>query len=154
MTDFSRKQSPEKPIDVLLVEDNPGDVRLTREAFETTDTETTLHHVTDGDAALDYLSVGDTADSGSAPDLVLLDLDLPGTDGYEILEAIREDARLQYLPVIVLTSSDADEDVSRCYRANANAYVTKPTDCDEFTRMVEAFDQFWFQQVRLPPSSS
>ncbi|MXV63898.1 response regulator [Natronorubrum sp. JWXQ-INN-674] len=139
----------DEPVDIHLIEDNPGDVRLTRAAFDDASVSHTFHVSTDGDDALEYLLEDD-----GYPDLVLLDLDLPGSDGHEILERISADPQLRRLPVIVLTSSDASDDVSKCYDANANAYLTKPTDPDEFATLVEIVERFWFEQVQLPSISS
>lgn len=140
---------PANPIDILLVEDNPGDVRLIQEAFKTTDRETTLHAITDGDDAMEFLTQQTTEDS--LPDLVLLDLNLPGKSGCEILRTIRDEPQLQHLPVIMLTSSRANEDVTRCYETGANAYLTKPDDMAAFSSLVETVERFWFERARLPP---
>ena len=137
--------------DILLVEDNPGDVRLTKEAFEDGCIANTLHVVTDGDEALDFLyQRGDHADD-PRPDVVLLDLNLPRTNGDEVLAQIRNDDDFPHLPVIVLTSSRAEEDVARSYELDANAYLTKPVDPDEFIQAVRRFKAFWLDVVRLPP---
>ncbi|SFR91880.1 Response regulator receiver domain-containing protein [Halomicrobium zhouii] len=139
------------PIDVLLVEDNLGDVRLTREAFSETPGETAIAVVQHGDDALERLTRAARTDDHDLPDIVLLDLNLPGRDGHEILEAIRADARLRRLPVVVLTSSEAPEDVERSYDADANAYLTKPTDPANFVELAEAVEEFWFDHAHLPP---
>lgn len=144
----------EEPREVLLVEDNPGDARLMREAFETVEAETTLHTVTTADDALDFLRRRVDDDSLPLPDLVLLDLKLPGKDGSEVLETVRGDPQLRLLPVIVLTSSEDSEDIERCYDAQANAYLTKPVDTGEFDSLVNSVERFWFGQVRLPPVSA
>jgi len=154
MSNHARQRSPSEPIDVLLVEDNPGDVRLTREAFETTDTETALHVVRDGDAAVERLTRRDGDDPGASPDLALIDLDLPGRDGCEVLEAIRDDPELGRLPVIMFTGSEERDDIAQCYDADANAYLSKPTGADEFTALVAVLEQFWFRQAHLPPVST
>lgn len=137
-------------IDILLIEDNPGDIRLTQEAFKTTDQEVELQTITRGDNAVDFLQ---QSTENSLPDLVLLDLNLPGRDGCEVLEAIRDNSRLRPLPVIMLTNSEADEDIVRCYDASANAYLTKPTSPDGFIFLVETLKQFWCEKVQLPPIS-
>ena len=137
--------------DILLVEDNPGDVRLTKEAFKNGCIANTLHVVTDGDEALDFLyQRGDHADD-PRPDVVLLDLNLPRTNGDEVLEQIRNDDDFPRLPVIILTSSRAEEDIARSYELDANAYLTKPVDPDEFIQAVKRFKAFWLDVVRLPP---
>ena len=134
-------------IDILLVEDNPGDVRLTQEAFKVTEQKVTLQTVFNGDTAVEFLRESTEA----LPDLVLLDLNLPGRDGCEVLEVIRDDPRLKSLPVLIFTSSETDEDITRCYKARANAYLTKPTSPDEFISLVSTLEQFWFEQAQLPP---
>ncbi|MXV64305.1 response regulator [Natronorubrum sp. JWXQ-INN-674] len=145
----------EEPIEILLVEDNPGDVRLTEEAFKELPSETTIHVATDGDEALEFLS-GKRSDDASAslPDLVLLDLNLPRMGGLEFLDTIQDDPKLTRMPVLVLTSSNAIEDVLESYELAANAYLTKPTDPDEYASMVEAVADFWFQRAALPPMPS
>lgn len=140
----------EERIDVLLVEDNPGDVRLTREAVDDLATETAIHVATDGDEALETLSERRASDERSMPDLVFLDLNLPRMGGLEFLEAIEDDPELAPIPVLVLTSSAAAEDVLESYELAANAYLTKPTDLDEYAEMVEAIADFWFQRAALP----
>ncbi|WP_306060542.1 response regulator [Natronococcus wangiae] len=135
------------PVDILLVEDNPGDVRLIQEAFKETEIEQTHQVFTNGEDALDFLLESNEC---SPPDLVFLDLNLPGKDGCEILETIRDDSQLERLPVIILTSSEDSDDVERCYRANANAYLTKPTDLDELVSVVKSVEQFWAEHVQLP----
>lgn len=144
----------EEPIEILLVEDNPGDVRLIQEAFKELSTDVTLCAVTDGDEALEVLSNRRADESASIPDLVLLDLNLPRMGGLEFLEAIQETPAFARLPVLVLTSSNACEDVLESYELAANAYLTKPTDPDEFTSMVETVAEFWFKRAALPPMPS
>ncbi|WP_226040593.1 response regulator [Natrinema sp. DC36] len=140
-----------EPAQILLVEDNPGDVRLTKEAFKRGRIENDLHVVSDGIEALAFLSQqGEYADV-PRPDLILLDLNLPGKDGEEVLEELKDDPALRSIPVIVLTSSRAEEDVVKSYELHANAYLTKPVDPDEFIETVRAFEKFWFSVVRLPP---
>ncbi|ELZ10486.1 response regulator receiver protein [Natrinema thermotolerans DSM 11552] len=149
MTETAHTQ-PE-PARILLVEDNPGDVRLTKEAFKQGRIENDLYVVSDGTEALEFLSKhGEYADA-PRPDLILLDLNLPGKDGEDVLEDLKADPKLQSIPVIVLTSSRAEEDIARSYELHANAYLTKPVDPDEFIETVRAFEKFWFSVVRLPP---
>jgi len=136
---------------LLLVEDNPGDVRLTREAFEEGRIQNELHVVPDGAEALDFLHQRGEYSDAPRPDLVLLDLNLPRTDGETVLEELKADPELRSIPVIVLTSSRTEEDVARSYDLHANAYLTKPVDPDEFIETVRAFEKFWFSVVRLPP---
>ncbi|MEU5097988.1 response regulator [Streptomyces sp. NPDC020996] len=140
------------PIDVLLVEDDPGDELMTREAFEDNKIGNTLHVVRDGEEALDFLHRrGEHADAPT-PDLILLDLNLPKYDGRQVLEHIKSDPDLSHIPVVVLTTSAAEEDILRSYKLHANAYVTKPVDLDQFIAAVRQIDDFFVQVVRLPRS--
>jgi CheY-like chemotaxis protein len=139
-----------KVIDVLLVEDDPGDVLMTREAFADNKVRNRLSVVSDGVAALDFLrKAGEHADAPT-PDLILLDLNLPRMDGREVLEAVKSDVALRQIPVVVLTTSEAEEDVVRSYSLHANAYVTKPVDFDRFIEVVRQIDEFFVEVVRLP----
>ncbi|TYL38443.1 response regulator [Natronococcus pandeyae] len=140
--------------DVVLVEDNPGDVRLVQEAFNESAGDHTLHVATTANDALELLNEQARDPDRSPPDLVLLDLNLPGKNGYDVLETIREDPMLRRLPVIVLTSSKASDDIRRCYRAQANAYLTKPIETSKLVSMVHAIEQFWFEHASLPPEPS
>jgi two-component system, chemotaxis family, response regulator Rcp1 len=148
MTDGARTL---RPIEILMVEDNPGDVRLTREALKGGKIWNALTVVTDGVAALDYLQHRAPYEAAERPDLVLLDLNLPKKDGREVLAAMKADASLKTIPVVILTTSQAEEDVVRAYNLNANCYVTKPVDFEQFTRIVQAIEQFWLTIVTLPP---
>jgi CheY-like chemotaxis protein len=139
------------PADILLVEDNPGDVRLTKEAFEKGHIANNLHVVTDGMEALDFLYRRRDYADAPRPDIVLLDLNLPRKNGDEVLEEIRADSSLASIPIIILTSSEAQEDVIRSYELHANAYLTKPVDPAEFIDAVQFFQEFWLSVVRLPP---
>ena len=136
-------------INVLLVEDDPGDVLMTREAFDDY-----LHNrldvVTDGAAALTYLRKEEPYADAPRPDLILLDLNLPRRDGREVLQEIKDDLDLRHIPVIVLTTSQAEEDVLRSYQLHANAYVTKPVDFDRFIEVVRQIDEFFVTVVKLP----
>ena len=137
-------------IDVLLVEDDPGDVLLIREAFEDNKVHNRLHVVPDGVEALTFLrQEGEHADA-PRPDLVLLDLNLPRKDGREVLAEVKGDESLQHIPVVVLTTSKAEEDVLRSYKLHANAYVTKPVDFDRFIDVVRRIDEFFVTVVKLP----
>lgn len=138
------------PIEILLVEDNPGDVRLTREALTEAKVRNHLSVATTGREALDHLGLDEDSSEGERPDLVLLDLNLPDMSGHEVLTRIKEDPDLQEIPVVILTSSEAEEDVARSYRGHANAYVTKPVNLDGLARIVRSIDGFWFSVVRLP----
>ena len=141
---------PGEPIDVLLVEDDPGDELMTREAFEDNKIGNTLHVVRDGEEALDFLYRRGAHEGAPRPDLVLLDLNLPKYDGRQVLEKIKSDPDLTDIPVVVLTTSAAEEDILRSYKLHANAYVTKPVDLDQFIRAVRQIDEFFVQVVRLP----
>ena len=141
-----------RAIAILMVEDNPGDVRLTREALKGGKVWNQLHVVEDGVAALDFLNQRAPYQQALRPDLVLLDLNLPKKDGREVLAAIKSDPSLKMIPVVILTTSQAEEDVLRAYNLNANCYVTKPVDFDQFTRIVQTIEQFWLTVVTLPPN--
>lgn len=138
------------PIEILLVEDDPGDVALTREAFDHHKVGNTLTVVADGVEALAYLRQEEPFADAARPDLILLDLNLPRMDGREVLSALKTDADLATIPVVVLTTSEAEEDVLRSYRLHANAYVTKPVDFNQFIRVVQQIDEFFVTVVRLP----
>jgi CheY-like chemotaxis protein len=139
-----------RPIEVLLVEDDPGDVVLTKEAFEDNKVSNKLSIVSDGEEAMRFLRrEGDYTDA-PRPDLVLLDLNLPRMDGRQVLEEIKADEALRTIPVVVLTTSEAEEDIIRSYRLHANAYVTKPVDFDRFIDVVRQIDEFFVEVVRLP----
>ena len=138
------------PIEILLVEDNPGDVRLTREALKDAKVANNLNVVNDGEQALDYLNRRGRFADATRPDLVLLDLNLPKVDGREVLASIKADSDLKRIPVVVLTTSSAEEDILRSYDLHANCYVTKPVEFDSFLKIVESIDDFWLSIVRLP----
>jgi CheY-like chemotaxis protein len=143
-------QSAGRPVEILLVEDNPGDVRLTREALREGKVRSRLSVATDGVEAIAFLRrQGEFADA-TRPDLILLDLNLPRKDGREVLAEIKADPVLKYIPVVVLTSSKAEEDVLRAYDLHANCYVTKPVYFDQFIRVVKSIEDFWFTIVQLP----
>jgi two-component system, chemotaxis family, response regulator Rcp1 len=141
-----------RPIQILMVEDNPGDVRLTREALKGAKVWNEVQVVEDGVAALDYLQRRAPYEAASRPDLILLDLNLPRLDGREVLSRIKDDPSLMLIPVVVLTTSQAEEDVLRAYHLRANCYVTKPVDLHQFNRIVLAIEQFWLTVVTLPPA--
>ncbi|HEY8974566.1 MAG TPA: response regulator [Burkholderiaceae bacterium] len=140
-----------RTIDILMVEDDPGDVRLTREALKGSKLLHSLNVVEDGVAALDYLRRNAPYQDAVRPDLVLLDLNLPRKDGREVLAAMKQDDALRAIPVVILTTSQAEEDVLRAYNLNANCYVTKPVDFDQFMRIVRTIEEFWLNVVTLPP---
>jgi len=138
-------------IEILLVEDDPGDVLMTQEAFQDHKVRNRLTVVSDGAEALSYLRREGAYADAVRPDLILLDLNLPRRDGREVLAEIKKDAILGQIPVVVLTTSAADEDILRSYQLHANAYVTKPVDFDRFLDVVRKIDQFFVSVVKLPP---
>jgi CheY-like chemotaxis protein len=144
-------QSVSRPVEVLLVEDNPGDVRLTREALKEGKIRNNLHVARDGVEALAFLRRQGEHAGAPRPDLILLDLNLPRKDGREVLTEIKEDASLRQIPVVVLTSSQAEEDIVRAYDLHANCYISKPVDLDQFINVVRSIEDFWFTVVKLPP---
>ena len=139
-----------RPIHVLLVEDSPGDVRLTREAMRQAKVHNELHVARDGEDAMAFLRREAGHGDAPTPDLVLLDLNLPRKDGREVLAEVKEDADLRTIPVVVLTTSEAEEDIARSYDLHANAYVSKPVDFDRFIEVVRQIDDFFVSVVRLP----
>jgi CheY-like chemotaxis protein len=139
-----------QPIEVLLVEDDPGDVVLIQEAFEHNKVRNSLHVAGDGVEAMAYLRREGTHGEAARPDLILLDLNLPRKDGREVLSEIKADERLRTIPVVVLTTSEAEEDVLRSYDLHANAYVPKPVDFGRFIEVVRRIDEFFVSVVRLP----
>ena len=142
------------PIRILLVEDNPGDVRLTREALKDGKVENPLDTVKDGVEALAYLrQEGQYADR-LLPGLILLDLNLPRMDGREVLAAIKSDPKLMNIPVVVLTTSEAEQDIVRSYHLHANCFITKPVNFEQFSSVVKAIDNFWLSVVTLPPGGA
>lgn len=137
-------------IDILLVEDNPGDVRLTEEALREGKIKNRLFVVSDGVEALSYLRREGEYANSVMPDLILLDLNLPRMDGRQVLQNIKEDESLKSIPVVVLTTSDAEDDVLRSYNLHANCYITKPVDLDQFLTIVRSIENFWLSVVKLP----
>jgi CheY-like chemotaxis protein len=141
-----------EPIDILLVEDNPGDARLAMEALKDAKVSNTLHWVKDGVEAIQFLRCeGDHADA-PRPDVILLDLNLPKKDGREVLRDIKADPDLKRIPVVVLTVSSAEEDVLKSYDLHANCFISKPLDLDRFIEVVRSIEDFWLAIVRLPPN--
>ena len=138
------------PIEILLVEDNAADVRLTREALKDAKVRNQLHVAADGVEAMAFLRREGRHAGAPRPDLVLLDLNLPKKDGREVLEEIKQDPGLQNIPVVILTTSQAEEDVLRSYQLRANAFVTKPVDLERFLEVVRSIESFWLEIVRLP----
>ncbi|TLH57793.1 response regulator [Mycolicibacterium aubagnense] len=144
------ESSAGRVVDILLVEDDPGDELITREAFADNKIKNTLHVARDGQDGLDFLYRRGIHANAPTPDLILLDLNLPRYDGRQLLEVIKSDADLCHIPVVVLTTSAAEEDILRSYKLHANAYVTKPVDLDQFMKAVREIDEFFVQVVRLP----
>lgn len=139
-----------QPIEILLVEDNPGDVRLTKEAFKERKIRNNLHVVWDGKEALDFLKKRNGYGSAVRPDIILLDLNLPKLDGREVLMKIKNDHSLRRIPVVILTTSDNEKDVFDSYNRHANCYITKPVELEQFEDVVTTIERFWFSTARLP----
>jgi chemotaxis family two-component system response regulator Rcp1 len=138
-------------VEILLVEDNPGDVRLAKEALRDAKVRNNLHVVEDGVEALAYLRREGKYADAPHPDLILLDLNLPKKDGREVLAEVKADENLKRVPVVILTMSEAEEDILRTYDLHANCYITKPVDLDQFIKVVKSIEDFWFSIVKLPP---
>jgi chemotaxis family two-component system response regulator Rcp1 len=138
------------PVEVLLVEDSPGDVRLTREAFKDAKVHVNLHVASDGAEAMDFLNREGKHSAVPRPDLIFLDLNLPKKDGREVLEEIKQSPVLKSIPVVILTTSASDEDILRSYRLHANCYITKSMALDGFLEVVKSIDTFWLSVVKLP----
>lgn len=138
------------PINILMVEDNPGDARLTREALKDSKLANNLFHAKDGVEAMAFLRREGEHASMPQPDIVLLDLNLPRMDGREVLAEMKEDASLKHIPVVVLTTSEAESDILRSYELHANCYITKPVDLDKFIQIVHGIEDFWLTVVKLP----
>ena len=141
-----------RPVEILLVEDNPGDERLTREALKEGKVYSNLHWVKDGVEAMEFLRRQGRYHDVPRPDIILLDLNLPKKDGREVLQDIKNDNELKRIPVVVLTTSKAEEDVLRTYNLHANCYVTKPVDLEKFIVVVKSIDVFWLTVATLPPN--
>ena len=140
-----------EPIEILLIEDNPGDARLAVEALKDSKVSNNLYHVRDGVEAMQFLHGQGEYNDAPHPDLILLDLNLPRKDGREVLAEIKEDPRLRLIPVVVMTSSEAERDLVRTYDLHANAYIIKPMDLNGFADVVQGVRDFWLSIVRLPP---
>ncbi len=143
-----------RPVNVLLVEDNPADVDLTRISFAEAKLKCHLHTVNDGVEAMAFLKKLDEWADAPTPDLILLDLNMPRKDGREVLAEIKENPELRRIPVIVLTSSDAEQDIVKSYDLHTNAYIQKPVDFEDLKNVVRALEDFWFTIVRLPPKET
>lgn len=144
--------SPPNRFEVLLVEDNPGDVYLTQEAFREGHLALRLAVVEDGEQALQYLRREMPFEDATRPDLVLMDLNLPKKDGRELLAELKQDPDLRHIPVIILTTSQSHQDIWRAYKLHANCYLTKPIEVDDFLRKIRSVEDFWLTIARLPSS--
>ena len=147
-------QKAGRPIEILLVEDNPGDVRLTREALKEGKVLNELRVVEDGEQALAFLHREGKHAQAVRPDLILLDLNRPNKDGREVLAVVKEDPTLRRIPVVILTVSKAEEDIIKTYDLHANCYITKPVDLEQFIQVVRSIEDFWLCVVRLPPNGA
>ncbi|HEY9698311.1 MAG TPA: response regulator [Trichocoleus sp.] len=139
-----------QPIEILLIEDSPSDANLTIREFRRAEIANHLHWVEDGETAIDYLKQQGNYQDAARPDLILLDLNLPGLDGREVLAEIKADAVLKRIPVIVLTTSASEEDILRSYNLSANCYITKPIDIQQFIQVIQLINDFWMKAVKLP----
>jgi len=142
-----------KPIHILLVDDDEADVLLTRRALQRDKLLLEVHEVQNGEDCMAFLRKQPPYEDAPRPDIVLLDLNMPRMGGLEVLEAVRADPELRFLPIVILTTSSSDEDIVRSYNLNANCYITKPVNLSEFKRVIESIEHFWFTVVRLPTSA-
>ena len=143
-------QEKDKPMQVLLVEDSPGDVRLTMEAFKQTNPSIRLHVANDGVEAMAFLRQEQGKEDAPRPDLILLDLNMPKMDGRQVLARIKEDENLKTIPTVILTTSESEGDISRSYQLNANCYLNKPVQLDAFENLVKSINEFWLTMAKLP----
>lgn len=143
-----------REVDILLVDDNLGDVLLTKEALKGAQVRSTVSVANDGVEAMQFLKREGKFENAPRPDLVFLDLNMPKKNGAEVLAEMKGDSSLRLIPVVILTSSDADDDVLKAYRLHANCYVTKPADLDQMIKAVQAIDNFWMSTARLPPRAA
>ena len=143
-----------KPIDILIIEDNGGDLRLIREVLDESKISNQIFAVRDGEEALDFLFRRGKYSNAISPDLIILDLNLPKIDGREVLAEIKVDPELKKIPVVVMTMSQSDEDILKVYSLHANCFVTKPIDLDQFIKVVKSIEDFWLTIVKLPPKNS
>jgi two-component system, chemotaxis family, response regulator Rcp1 len=139
-----------RPIEILLVEDNPGDVRLTQEALADAKVRNNLHVADNGEEAMSFLRRQGKYDHAPRPDIVLLDLNLPKKNGMEVLDEMKHDTGLRTIPVVILTTSEAERDISKAYNSHANCYIAKPLDLDQFVQVIQTIEAFWFSIVKLP----
>jgi CheY-like chemotaxis protein len=139
-----------KPVEILVVEDSKGDIGLIEEVFEDAKIGNIIHIVEDGEEAIDFLRGKGQFSGSPRPDIILLDLNLPKKDGREVLEEVKGDDELKNIPIVVLTTSKAEEDILKSYNLHANAYITKPVDFDQFLDVVKSIENFWLEIVKLP----
>ena len=139
-----------RPVEIMLLEDNPGDVRLTMEALKEAKVSNNLNIVIDGEEAMAFLRKEGKFSNAPKPDLILLDLNVPKKDGREVLKEIKADKNFRFIPVVILTSSQVDEDIINAYDQHANCYITKPVDLDQFMKIVASIEEFWLTIVKLP----
>jgi CheY-like chemotaxis protein len=151
---MNRDSKDWRPVEILLVEDNPGDVDLTREALQDAKVRNRLHVVDDGAKAVDFLFKRGAYTDAPRPDIILLDLNLPKKDGRQVLEEIKADPQFAEIPVVILTTSQAEEDILRSYQLHANCYITKPVDFKQFMHVVKSIEEFWLTIVKLPKQKS
>ena len=142
--------TPTRPVEILLVEDNPGDVRLTQQALAGAKMTNNLHVVLDGEQAMQFLRRDAQYAEVPTPDLILLDLNLPKKDGLEVLAEIKQDPALRRIPIVILTTSEAERDILQTYYMHANCYITKPVDLDQFITVIKSIESFWLNVVKLP----
>jgi two-component system response regulator len=145
--------SSERPIRILLIEDNPADARLLQESLKEAKIYNTLYVAEDGIAAMDFLYRRGKFTDVPSPNVILLDLNLPKKDGREVLKEVKGDADLKHIPVVVVTSSKAEEDIAMSYDLHANCYVIKPLELEQFSKTIKSIEEFWFKIVKLPPAS-
>lgn len=140
-----------KPVEILLIEDNMGDNKLTTNVFREAAVPNNIHRVTNGEDAMKYMNQEGEFKGVEHPNIIILDLNIPKKDGREILKEIKEDSKLKYIPLIVLTTSESEQDIKNTYEHYANAYITKPLDLDDFSRVIKSIEKYWLGTVELPP---
>ncbi len=143
-----------RQVNILMIEDNPGDVRLTKEALKQSKIVKTWNDVNDGVKALSFLRKEGIYKNKPDPDLIILDLNMPKKDGRELLVEIKEDHKFKHIPVVILTTSKAEDDIVNCYNSHANCYITKPVELNQFIKLVKSIEDFWFSIVNLPPNNN
>lgn len=142
-----------KIFDILVVEDNPGDARLTREVLNDSGIQSCLYVVNDGVEAMEFLRNKGRFRDSPMPDLIIMDLNLPRKDGREVLAEIKNDDYLQHIPIVIMTISQAEEDIINSYKLHANCFITKPIDLNQFIKVIKSIEEFWFSIVKLPPKN-